>query len=66
MPDMTITCVDCGSDFSFSERDQAFFAERGMSTPKRCRECKNEICLETEYESGASWLRRVGIRIGVN
>ena len=40
MPDMTITCVDCGSDFSFSERDQAFFAERGMSTPKRCRECR--------------------------
>ncbi|HNX20034.1 MAG TPA: zinc-ribbon domain containing protein [Acidobacteriota bacterium] len=40
MPDMTITCVDCGSDFTFSERDQAFFAERGMSTPKRCRECR--------------------------
>ena len=40
MADMNITCVECGAEFVFSERDQAFYAERGMSQPKRCRNCR--------------------------
>jgi len=40
MPDITLTCRDCGKEFIFSERDQAFFAEKGwQNQPTRCRDC---------------------------
>ncbi|MGC9224043.1 MAG: zinc-ribbon domain containing protein [Terracidiphilus sp.] len=38
--DMQITCSDCGQEFTFTAADQAFFQERGYSTPKRCRNCR--------------------------
>ena len=38
--DMSITCSDCGQDFTFTAADQAFFQERGYSTPKRCKPCR--------------------------
>ena len=38
--DMQITCSDCGQDFTFSSADQQFFQERGYSTPKRCKPCR--------------------------
>jgi len=42
MPDRTITCADCGADFLFGEREQSFYAERGMSEPKRCKPCRDQ------------------------
>ncbi|MFP5211647.1 MAG: CxxC-x17-CxxC domain-containing protein [Acidobacteriota bacterium] len=38
--DILLTCSDCGQDFTFSAADQAFFQERGYSTPKRCKACR--------------------------
>ena len=38
--DMQLTCSDCGQEFTFSSDDQAFFQERGYSTPKRCKSCR--------------------------
>jgi CxxC-x17-CxxC domain-containing protein len=38
--DLQLTCSDCGQEFTFTEADQAFFQERGYSTPKRCRSCR--------------------------
>jgi len=38
--DLQLTCNDCGREFSFSSEDQAFFQERGYSTPKRCKTCR--------------------------
>jgi len=38
--DIQLTCSDCGQDFTFTAADQAFFQERGYSTPKRCRNCR--------------------------
>jgi CxxC-x17-CxxC domain-containing protein len=38
--DMSITCSDCGQDFTFTAADQQFFQERGYSTPKRCKPCR--------------------------
>lgn len=38
--DMQLTCSDCGQDFTFTAADQAFFQERGFSTPKRCKSCR--------------------------
>ena len=35
-----LTCSDCGQDFTFTAADQAFFQERGYSTPKRCKPCR--------------------------
>ena len=38
--DMQLTCSDCGQEFTFTAADQAFFSERGYSTPKRCKNCR--------------------------
>ncbi|HZU08383.1 MAG TPA: CxxC-x17-CxxC domain-containing protein [Pseudacidobacterium sp.] len=38
--DLQLTCSDCGQEFTFTEADQAFFQERGYSTPKRCKSCR--------------------------
>jgi CxxC-x17-CxxC domain-containing protein len=36
----TLTCQDCGAQFSFSAEDQEFYAMKGFSEPKRCPECR--------------------------
>jgi len=38
--DQELMCSDCGQSFTFSAEDQAFFNERGYSTPKRCKQCR--------------------------
>ncbi len=38
--DIQLTCSDCGQEFTFTAADQAFFSERGFSTPKRCKNCR--------------------------
>lgn len=38
--DKQITCRDCSKDFTWSSRDQQFFAEKGFSAPIRCKECR--------------------------
>ena len=40
--DKTITCVDCGAEFTFSADEQQRFAERGFTNePKRCKTCRD-------------------------
>lgn len=39
--DRTLTCVDCGADFTFSAEDQEYHASRGFQNePKRCQSCR--------------------------
>lgn len=39
--DRTLTCQDCGRDFTFSADDQAHFASKGyIHDPKRCMGCR--------------------------
>ena len=39
--DRTLTCVDCGNEFTWSAGEQAFFQEKGLtSEPKRCLACR--------------------------
>ncbi|MBC7543178.1 MAG: zinc-ribbon domain containing protein [Candidatus Sericytochromatia bacterium] len=38
--DQTLTCGDCGTTFPFSASEQAFYQERGFTTPKRCKACR--------------------------
>ena len=40
MPDMTLTCRDCGQNFTFTEGEQDFYATKGYSQPTRCRDCR--------------------------
>jgi CxxC-x17-CxxC domain-containing protein len=38
--DLLLTCSDCGQEFTFSTEDQAYFQDRGYSSPKRCKACR--------------------------
>lgn len=41
--DKAIKCVDCGYEFTFTARDQEFYAEKGFTNePKRCRNCRDK------------------------
>src|SRR5260370_129423 len=42
LQDKDVTCVDCGAQFSFSARDQAFYQERGYQAPRRCKTCRDK------------------------
>ncbi len=38
--DRTLTCVECGAEFTFTADDQQFHASRGYQEPKRCPTCR--------------------------
>jgi len=39
--DKTITCRDCGAEFTFSASEQEFFASKGFTNePGRCPQCR--------------------------
>jgi CxxC-x17-CxxC domain-containing protein len=39
--DRTLTCVDCGVEFTHTAADQEFYAQKGfVSDPKRCTGCR--------------------------
>jgi CxxC-x17-CxxC domain-containing protein len=41
VPDRNIKCVDCNNDFVFTEREQEWYREKGLShEPRRCKTCR--------------------------
>ena len=39
--DKTLTCRECGQEFTFSASEQAFYAEKGFQNePSRCPACR--------------------------
>ena len=45
MADEQIECVDCGTEFTFTEGEQNFFQEKfgdGFNHPKRCKPCREK------------------------
>ena len=38
--DLVLTCSDCGQEFVFTAGEQQFFQERGYSSPRRCKPCR--------------------------
>lgn len=42
MADQQLTCRDCGAEFGFSEGEQAFYAERQLAAPQRCKACRDK------------------------
>ena len=48
----TLTCQDCGREFSFSARDQEFYADKGFNEPKRCPDCRRARKAERGDDAG--------------
>lgn len=41
--DKTLTCKDCGVEFTFSAAEQEFYASKGFENePARCPECRRK------------------------
>ena len=41
MEDKTLTCRDCGSEFTFTTGEQEFYKEKGFENdPVRCPDCR--------------------------
>jgi CxxC-x17-CxxC domain-containing protein len=38
--DRTLTCRDCGKQFTFTAGEQEFYQTRGFSEPTRCADCR--------------------------
>lgn len=38
--DKTLTCADCGKQFTFTASEQEFYADRQFSEPRRCSTCR--------------------------
>ncbi len=41
MSDRTLTCRDCGQEFTFTAGEQDFYTQRGFSDPQRCPSCRS-------------------------
>lgn len=42
LADKTLTCRDCGQEFTFTAGEQEFYLSRGLvNEPRRCPECRS-------------------------
>lgn len=48
-----LTCVDCATQFPFTASEQEFFAEKGFSSPRRCKPCR--MAAKAGRDSGGSF-----------
>jgi len=42
LDDKQFQCIDCGEEFYWTEGEQEFYREHGLSQPKRCRSCREQ------------------------
>ncbi len=63
---MKLTCRDCGKSFVFSEKEQAFFAQKKWKDPVRCPLCreKNKKLRRDPYYGWESVMYSWGSRRG--
>ncbi len=41
MPDKNLICKDCSKEFTFTEGEQDFYKEKGLTNePQRCPDCR--------------------------
>ena len=38
--DLQIECVECREKFTWEAGEQKFYADRGHTSPKRCKKCR--------------------------
>src|SRR4051812_45204696 len=51
--DMTLTCRDCGQEFTFTSGEQDFYSSRGFSEPTRCADCR--AARKAQRDGGSSY-----------
>ena len=39
--DRQISCVACGSEFTFTAEDQEFYQAKGFQDPRKCKPCRD-------------------------
>ncbi|HLX61749.1 MAG TPA: CxxC-x17-CxxC domain-containing protein [Planctomycetota bacterium] len=49
MSTQMLRCVDCNAEFEFTEREQAFYHEKGWSAPRRCKTCRHKRKPQTPH-----------------
>lgn len=54
MADKTLTCRDCGTNFTFTEGEQEFYSQRGYGEPVRCPDCRaaKKASRNNDYDYG--------------
>jgi len=53
--DKTLTCKECGREFTFSASEQEFYAEKGFTNePGRCPECRAARKAQSRNSGGYS------------
>jgi hypothetical protein len=40
MPDQTLVCRECSTQYTYTEGEQTFFQEKGFTPPTRCPDCR--------------------------
>lgn len=59
--DRTMTCIDCGTSFTWTRGEQEFFFAHKFQTPKRCRPCRLEmrerVATRKEQQDGSHTIR---------
>ena len=50
--DRTLSCRDCGKQFTFTAGEQEFYQTRGFSDPSRCADCR---AARKSSQSGGSY-----------
>ncbi len=46
--DKVIVCKDCGQEFTFTEKEQAFYESKNFAEPVRCKACRAARKLQKE------------------
>ncbi len=41
MPDLILICENCGNEYVFSEGEQQFYQDKGLTPPKYCPICRS-------------------------
>jgi hypothetical protein len=50
MPEKTFNCTDCGENFTFSEKEQSNYADKGfIHAPTRCLKCHRIDIQKTKF-----------------
>lgn len=55
MSDRTLTCRDCGQEFTFTAGEQDFYTQRGFSDPQRCPDCRAQRKSQRNAGGGSSY-----------
>ena len=55
--DIELTCIDCGTNFTWTQGEQGFYADKGMTQPKRCKTCrmKKKLAREQQQNQGQGY-----------